>query len=157
MRTGKRVAFDIGKSRIGVAISDYHGILASPREYIARLESDSDTTSAMVEIANSEEAIEIYVGLPMNLKNAATESTSDAIRIASLLAKKTPIPVQMMDERLTTKVAATALQQAGKDSRKQRGFIDSAAAAVILEAAMNFEKVNGIQPGSPIEDFDGNE
>ncbi|MFM6962936.1 MAG: Holliday junction resolvase RuvX [Micrococcales bacterium] len=139
MRSGRRIAFDVGQARIGVAISDFHGILASPAEHIKRSEIDA-AVEMMAAVAINHDALEIYVGLPINLRGEATESTRDAVAVAKALAGKTDIPVYLIDERMTTSVAAKAMRQAGKSSKEQRAFIDSAAAAVILEQALDAEK-----------------
>jgi putative Holliday junction resolvase len=157
MRSGRRVAFDVGKARIGVAVSDFHAILASPREHIIRRDSIEETIRDMLALISAEDAIEIYVGLPVNLKNEATASTEDAVQVAKQLALSTDIPVRLVDERLTSKVASNALHASGKDTRSQRSFIDSAAAAVILESALNAEKAFGAEPGLAVEDYRGNE
>ena len=157
MRTGRRVAFDIGKARIGVAVSDFHAILASPREHILRRESDADTIAELISVVQAEDPIEVYVGLPVNLKNESTASTEDAVSIAKQLAQVIAIPIRLIDERLTSKVASSSLQASGKDSRNQRSYIDSAAAAVILESALSAEKNSGNQPGIAIEGYQGNE
>jgi putative Holliday junction resolvase len=157
MRTGRRVAFDVGKARIGVAVTDFHAILASPRQHILRSESDADTIANLISLVQAEDAIEVYVGLPVNLKNESTASTADSLSIAKQLARSISIPVRLIDERLTSKVASNSLHASGKDSRSQRLYIDSAAAAVILESALSAEKNSGSQPGLAIEEYQGNE
>ena len=157
MRTGRRVAFDIGKARIGVAVSDFHAILASPRDHILRRESDADTITELISVVQAEDPIEVYVGLPVNLKNESTASTEDAVSIAKQLSQVIAIPIRLVDERLSSKVASSSLQASGKDSRSQRSYIDSAAAAVILESALSAEKSSGNQPGIAIEEYQGNE
>ena len=142
MQSGRRVAFDVGMARIGVAISDFHAILASPAEHIKRVD-DNGAIDSMCAVISENDAIAVYVGLPTNLKNQATASTHDAVALAKALAAKTEVPVYLIDERLTTSVAAKAMRAAGKDSRQQRSFIDSAAAAVILEQALELEKRDG--------------
>jgi putative Holliday junction resolvase len=157
MRTGRRVAFDIGKARIGVAVSDFHAILASPRDHILRRESDSDTITELISVVQAEDPIEVYVGLPVNLKNESTASTEDAVSIAKQLSQVIAIPIRLIDERLSSKVASSSLQASGKDTRSQRSYIDSAAAAVILEAALSAEKNSGNQPGLAVEGYQSNE
>ena len=153
MRTGRRIALDIGKARIGVAVSDPFGILASPRDHLLRGETEA-LVEAVRTLVATEEAIEIYVGLPINLRNAHTESTADAISMAVEISKALSIPVRLIDERLTTKLASTSMSNAGKNTREQRGGIDSASAAIILETALQFEKVNSAVPGRPVSEFD---
>jgi putative Holliday junction resolvase len=153
MRTGRRVAFDIGKVRIGVAVSDPHGILATPREFIARSSEAAKTISELLLVCESESCIEVYVGLPTNLKNLATPSTEDAVEIALALQSTTTIPVRLIDERLTTKLASAAMSSFGKNTKSQRGIIDSASAAVILETALQDERSNGSEPGIAVEEY----
>ncbi|MFM6977493.1 MAG: Holliday junction resolvase RuvX [Micrococcales bacterium] len=154
MRIGRRVAFDIGKARIGVAVSDAHGILASPRDFIPRNPDISETISAITNLIASEEPLEVYIGLPVNLKNQPTESTTDAIELARKLQGVISQTVRLIDERMTTRIASSAMASAGKSSRQQRGSIDSAAAAVILETALGFEKSTGQEPGITIGDYE---
>ena len=152
MRTGRRVAFDVGKARIGVAVSDFHAILASPSEHIKRT-SDEQALTLMRDVLIESEAIEVYVGLPVNLRGESTESTKDAVAIAQQLADLTEIPVYLIDERLTTSVASKAMSNAGKSSKEQRGSIDSAAATVILEQALEVERRNGAVSAMLAKDY----
>ena len=114
MRTGRRVAFDIGKSRIGVAVSDPHGILASPRDFVSRAADDEKTFSDLVDIISEAGAIAVFVGLPANLKNQNTESTRDAITIARQLAKLAEIPVRMVDLTRSCQTVGPALPNAAQ-------------------------------------------
>lgn len=153
MRSGRRVAFDIGKARIGVAVSDFHGILASPRDFISR-DQDLDVTAiALNEFAENEEALEIYIGLPLNLNNQMTESTTDALQVARALVQRTQVPVLLIDERLTTRQASAEMSANGKSTRQQRGSIDSVSAALILESALQNERSFDVIPGTKVEDF----
>lgn len=136
-----------------MAVSDPHGILASPRDFVSRAVDDEKTFSDLVDIISEAGAIAVFVGLPANLKNQNTESTRDAITIARQLAKLAEIPVRMVDERFTTKIASSAMSQAGKSTRHQRAGIDSAAAAIILETALDYERLNSEFAGTPIEEF----
>lgn len=154
MRSGRRIAFDVGMARIGVAVSDPQGILASPREFIKRDQNQSTTLELMLKVVAQEEPIEIYVGLPLNLQNKQTLSTQDAVGIASGLQQKCDVPVRLVDERMTTRIASSAMSGLGKTTREQRGTIDSAAAAVILEHALQFERANGQIPGTSLGAFD---
>ena len=153
MRFGRRIAFDIGKARIGVAVSDAHGILASPRDFIPRKIELSETITAMVAFIDSEEAIEVYVGLPTNLRNEETLSTADSLLVATALAGVTSVPVRLIDERLTTKIATGSMRETGQTSRQQRSNIDSAAACVILEDALKFELANAQAAGFLVSEY----
>ncbi len=142
MQTGRRIAFDVGKARIGVAVSDFHAILASPAEHIKRA-ADELAVEEMLKVVIEVEATGVYVGLPINLRGESTESTRDAVALAKQLASVTDVPIYLIDERLTTSMASKALSNAGKSTKDQRAFIDSAAATVILEHALEVERRTG--------------
>ncbi len=151
MRSGRRLAVDVGKVRVGLAISDFHAILASGLATIARAESDSETAKQILNALQGEEIIEIYVGLPLNLSGAETASTADALSIAKALSEIAAVEVRLIDERLTTVSATSALQASGKNSKQSRPIIDQVAATVILEQALELEKASGAQPGKSLE------
>ena len=147
MRSGRRLAVDVGKVRVGLAISDFHGILASPLQNIARQADDNVTVAALIDAIAEETIIEAYFGLPVSMSGKPSKSTEDAISLASLFAATSSIPVRMIDERLTTVSAAAALRSSGKNSKDGRKVIDQIAATMILEQALATEKNSGNQPG----------
>ena len=160
MRFGRRMAVDVGKARVGLAVCDVHGILASGLATVPR-HTDLGETLALIAKALQDNAlalddlIEIYVGLPTNLKGLETESTKDALLVARALADITLSDVRMVDERLTTVSASSALRSSGINSKKGRGVIDQVAATLILEQALAVEKTSGKQPGTPVQEFEG--
>lgn len=107
----------------------------------------------MLEVCNEVEAIEIYVGLPINLKGQSTESTKDAVAVAKQLATQSSAPVILVDERLTTTAASRSMTEAGKSVKNQRSYIDSAAAALILEQALETERQTGSVKGTAAKDY----
>jgi putative Holliday junction resolvase len=155
MRSGRRIAIDVGKVRLGIALCDQEGILASPLEAIKRASDTADTISALVELVSLHQAVEVYVGEPLSLSGKETESTNDARMIAVELARCLSIPVRMIDERLTTVTAAAKLRAAGINSRDSKSIIDSASAVEILESALSLEKSSGIAPGQLVGDHVG--
>ena len=154
MRTGRRVAFDIGKARIGIAVSDPHGILASPREFVPRQPDLEATITLMLAAVREDEPLEYYIGLPTNLRNQATLSTDDAVAVAGALQQACVQQVRLIDERMTTRIASSAMSGMGKSTKQQRGSIDSASAAVILETALQFERQNDCAAGILIGDYE---
>lgn len=152
MRSGRRIAFDVGKARIGVAMSDFHAILATPAEHIVRTSDLLDSVNLAIALITKNDCIEAYVGLPVNLQNKATESTSDAIDFARVLADLSSIDVRLIDERFTTTSAANSLRAAGHTAKDQKSIIDSAAAAIILEQALALEKTLDAAPGQRIQE-----
>lgn len=154
MRTGRRLAIDVGKVRIGVAASDFHGILASGLETIQRSHDLVATVQGLARIVREIEPTEIYVGLPIGMSGAKTQSTQDAVSFAKSLAQVVSVPIRFIDERLSTVSAANALRASGRDSKSGRKVIDQIAATVILELALDTEKLTGVTPGIALEDFD---
>jgi putative holliday junction resolvase len=144
VRTGVRVGVDVGKVRIGIARSDPHGMLATPVETVPRGAGD---VQRILAIALELEAMEFVVGLPLSLAGTTTASTDDATGFATRLANASEIPVRLVDERLTTVSAQSALRASGRSSRRSRAVIDQVAAVIIVQHALDFERAAGNPPG----------
>jgi putative holliday junction resolvase len=132
-RATRVLGIDVGTVRVGLALSDPSGTLASPLETVrrARDESDLDRIAALVV---EHEVSEVVVGEPRHLSGASGASARDASAYAQALAGRIgDVPVHLVDERLSTVTAAHSLREAGRDSRRQRSVIDQAAAVVILQ------------------------
>jgi len=127
---GRRLGIDVGTVRIGVAVSDPDGILATPVETVRR---DAKHLRRLAALVDEYEAVEVVVGLPRTLADRAGASAQDAIAVADSLAAKIEVPVRLADERLTTVSAARSLRDAGVRAKAQRGVIDQAAAVAILQ------------------------
>lgn len=154
MRSGRRLAIDVGKVRIGVAASDFHGILASGLETVVRGTDLEQSLRRIVDLINQVEPIEIYVGLPVSMSGNHSASTQDAIDFSRKLSSLVSPEIRFIDERMTTVTAANALKMSGRDSRSGRQIIDQIAATVILEQAMEQEKQTGKQPGKALGEVD---
>ncbi len=130
---GRRLGIDAGTVRIGVAVSDPDGILATPLETVRR-DSSGKHVRRLAQVAADVEAVEVIVGLPRTLADRAGPSARDAIALADALAARVaPTPVRLADERLTTVVAERTLREAGVRAKGQRKVIDQAAAVAILQ------------------------
>jgi putative Holliday junction resolvase len=131
------VGFDLGARRIGVAVSDGTGTLASPRATIERSGDPHADRAVLASMVHELGAQRVVVGLPLSLDGrrgpAARQAQVEADELASVLAPE-GIEVETFDERLTTVSAARALRDAGRDARAQRSRIDQSAAAVLLQA-----------------------
>ena len=127
---GRRLGIDVGTVRIGVAVSDPDGILATPVETVRR---DAKHLRRLAALVDEYEAVEVVVGLPRTLADRAGASAQDAIAVADSLAAKIGVPVRLADERLTTVSAARSLRDAGVRAKAQRSVIDQAAAVAILQ------------------------
>ena len=130
---GRRLGIDVGTVRIGVAVSDPDGILATPVETVRRERGDRHLRR-LTDLAGELEVVEVVVGLPRTLADRAGSSAEEAIEFATALAARiAPVPVRLADERLTTVSASRSLREAGVRARQQRAMIDQAAAVAILQ------------------------
>ncbi len=129
------LALDVGDRRIGLALSDPTGLLASPLGSVERGPSDVED---VLRVAKDNGATEIIVGLPLTLSG---ESGAQAAKVRSFvqdLRSKTDLPVTLVDERLSTVQAQRMLHESSRRRRnRDRGRLDSAAAAVILQAYLD--------------------
>lgn len=154
LRQGRRLAIDVGRARIGLAVSDIHAILASPLATVQRNSSLEDAVRAVLNEANEVgEFLEIYIGVPVNLKGESTQSTEDSLLFAQAIEVSSSVPVRLIDERLTTSIANSQLRQVGKSQKDARSTIDQMAAVAILEFALSVESNTGNSPGLSIEDW----
>ncbi|MEU2235761.1 Holliday junction resolvase RuvX [Streptomyces vietnamensis] len=151
MRRGRRLAVDVGDARIGVASCDPDGVLATPVETVP----GRDVPAAhrrLRQIVEEYEPIEVVVGLPRSLSGregpAATKVRAFAREMAKGIA---PIPVRLVDERMTTVTATQGLRASGVKAKKGRSVIDQAAAVIILQNALESERVSGNPPGEGVE------
>lgn len=130
---GRRLGVDVGTVRIGVAVSDPDGILATPVETVRR-DRGGAHLRRLAALVGELEVVEVVVGLPRTLADRAGSSAADAVGVAEALAGRIdPVPVRLADERLTTVSASRSLREAGVRARDQRGKIDQAAAVAILQ------------------------
>ncbi|WP_212912174.1 Holliday junction resolvase RuvX [Streptomyces sp. TS71-3] len=151
MRRGRRLAVDVGDARIGVASCDPDGILATPVETVP----GRDVPAAhrrLGQLVEEYEPIEVLVGLPRSLNGregpAATKVRAFARQLARTVA---PVPVRLVDERMTTVTAGQGLRASGVSARKGRSVIDQAAAVIILQNALEIERSSGEAPGEGVE------
>jgi len=150
--SGVRLCFDVGQVRIGVAKCDRDQILAVP---VQTLLADDQTVSKVGELIAEIDPGVIYVGLPINLKGANTQSTQAAIDFATAISQfraviDEAIEIRLIDERLSTSSALGALRDSGKSAKESRGLVDQAAAVEILELALAIEKRTGMLAGTEI-------
>ncbi|MCU1528244.1 MAG: crossover junction endodeoxyribonuclease RuvA [Frondihabitans sp.] len=149
LRRGVRVGVDVGKVRIGVARTDPDALIATPVETVARSGVTGDDIRAIVGHVQELDAVEVIVGLPLSLSGGDTASTGDAREFATRLAAHTaPIPVRLVDERLSTVTAQSALRASGRPAKKQRSVVDQVAAVIIVQHAIDLERSSGRPPGS---------
>ena len=129
---------DYGQKRIGLALSDATGLLASPWK---RLANDGNVGGAARQLANEVRSLQtddtglgaVVIGLPRRLNGEASDQTAAVQRLAQLLAAEVTVPITLQDERLTSHEADELLAQRERDWRKRKEKVDAMAAALILQ------------------------
>lgn len=147
MRLGRRLGIDVGSVRIGVAQCDPEGLIATP---VATLQADQGSIKELRRLAKEIEAVEIIVGLPTSLSGHEGDAAEKAREFASRMRLEIATPIRLVDERLSTVVATHAMRQSGVSAKKGRVSIDQAAAVVILQSALDAERVSGRPPGEAV-------
>jgi putative Holliday junction resolvase len=135
---GRRIAFDYGDVRIGVAVSDPDGILASP---LTTLQAQGSSLLAQIkEIFDEYEPVKIFVGEPKHMSGERGESSTKASLFGNLLTSNFSVEVTYVDERLSSVSASRKLKDAGLTTRESKQVIDAMAAVAILEQGLAIEK-----------------
>ena len=130
----RALGVDPGTKRIGLAVSDLTGTIASPLLVLQRSKSPSHDLSEIARIARTEEAEVIVVGLPINMDGSLGPAAQAATAFAERLATVAGVPVELHDERRTTVTADQAMREGGLDGRARRQRVDKVAAAVMLQS-----------------------
>lgn len=138
MQRGRRIAFDYGDVRIGVAISDPDSILCSP--LLTLQTADNKLNARIVEIIQEQQPVQIFVGRPALLSGNDGVAVEKANAFAQRLKGLTTVQIEMIDERMSTVSAARNLRESGKSAKESKSRIDMAAAVAILEFALEIEK-----------------
>ena len=130
------LAIDLGDRRIGLAISDPTGTIASPVGHLMRRLGKRAPVGEIIERAKALEAVGFVVGLPLNQEGDETERSGEARRLAMLLGERSGLPVRLVDERFTTAAAQRAIREMGGSTRGRKGDVDALAATVLLQHAL---------------------
>jgi putative Holliday junction resolvase len=130
------MAIDYGERRIGLAISDPTGTIASPAGFILRRAGKRPPIAEIIRRGEALEAEGFVMGLPLDGNGDETERTTEVRRIAAALTERTGKPVDLVDERFTTAAARRAIREMGGSTRDRRGDVDALAATVLLQHAL---------------------
>jgi putative Holliday junction resolvase len=130
------LAIDLGDRRIGLAISDPTGTIASPAGFIERRAGKRPPLTALLATAAALEARGFVVGLPLDANGAETPRTEEARRLALELATRTGLDARLVDERFTTAAALQAIREMEGSTRGRKGDVDSMAATLLLQHAL---------------------
>jgi putative Holliday junction resolvase len=145
-----RLGVDVGSVRVGLAISDPAGVLATPLRTLARDLSHGADLRALAEIVRVEDVVEVVVGLPRSMSGQEGPAARAARAYAGRVSSSVAVPVRLVDERLSTVSATRSLREAGVRARRHRPVVDQAAAVVILQNALDAERATGRPPGSVV-------
>ena len=161
---GARLGVDVGSVRVGLAASDPDGVVATPVETVPRDAAGwarylkgapaaalpADVRRIAAEAAERLAAV-VYVGLPRHLSGVEGSASAGARVYAGALASAVaPIPVRLVDERMSTVSAHQALHASGRSGRRHREVVDQAAAVVILQSALEAERAGGSRAGERV-------
>ena len=130
------LALDVGDNRVGVAVSDPTGVLATPLLALERTDPVSDVSELLL-LIEKHEASEIVVGLPRTLQGDVGLQARKVRRFVAWLSERTDVRIATVDERLSTVQAERMLSESPGRRSRDRGFVDAAAAAVILQSYLD--------------------
>jgi putative Holliday junction resolvase len=130
------LGIDYGTRRIGLALSDPTGTIASPLPTLRRRAGKRPPIARLEEIARGHQVERLVVGLPLDLEGRETEWCAEVREVGDRLADRLGLPVEYMDERMTSVRAERAVRSLGlrKAQREDKGRVDAAAAILILQA-----------------------
>jgi putative Holliday junction resolvase len=135
LRLRRRIlGIDLGRARIGVAVSDELGMLAHPVETIP---AGADALKRVAQIAAEKNAERVVIGLPRHMNGSVGTSAAEALAFAGKLREAVSCEVITWDERLTTMAANRALRASGRKTRDSRAFVDQVAAQMILQGYLD--------------------
>jgi putative holliday junction resolvase len=143
---GRRLGVDVGKVRVGVALSDPDGILATPLVTVSRdMGAAADSVPAdiaeLARLVTEHEAVQVVVGLPVRLNGSEGTAAIDIRAYAQRLARAVEdVPVVLTDERMSTVVATRRLAERGVRGKRQRAVVDQAAAVEILQSWLDAQR-----------------
>jgi putative holliday junction resolvase len=137
---GRLLAVDYGERRIGLAVSDPTGTIASPAGHILRRPGKRPPIAEIVRRAEELGARAFVVGLPLDASGEDTPRATEVRRVAAELARRTGLPVELLDERFTTAAALRAVREMGGSTRGRKGDVDALAATVLLQHALAFAR-----------------
>jgi putative Holliday junction resolvase len=138
---GRYLGVDVGAVRVGVAICDPDGVLATPLVTVPRDADGGSDLRAIAGLVTEHEAVGVVVGLPRTLAGREGSAAEAARAFADALAGVLDVPVELSDERLTTVVATQQLRARGVKGRKQRAVVDQAAAVAILQGWLDARRL----------------
>jgi len=133
------LAVDYGRKRIGLAISDTIGMIATPAGFIERREGKRAPITKIIARDRELEARGFLFGLPLDGEGHETDWTAEIRAVGAEIAKRTTLPIRFLDERFTTAAALRTIREMGESTRGRKGDVDALAATILLQQALNVQ------------------
>jgi putative Holliday junction resolvase len=143
-RRGRVIGVDLGAKRVGIAVCDGDQRLATASRTLVRQGDREAERRSLVDLVDEYEAVGMVIGLPRSLSGQLGPAAVGALAEVDALRALLPVPVETVDERLTTVSAASALHAAGGRAREHRRVIDQVAAAVLLQSWLDRRAGDGV-------------
>jgi len=143
---GRLLAVDWGDVRIGLALSDPSQVLATPLETLVRRAGKRFPMPRFLELVAEHEPIGVVVGLPLTGEGEESDSAAAAREMAATIGRRTALPVELWDERMSTARALAAIREQGGSTRGRREDVDALAAAVLLQHFMEARRAQRVNP-----------
>jgi putative Holliday junction resolvase len=143
---GRILGVDWGEIRIGLALSDESQILATPLETLRRRAGKRFPMTRFLELTGLHHPVGLLVGLPLSLEGTEGESAGAAREMAANLARRTGLPLELWDERMSTARALGAIREQGGSTRGRKGDVDALAAAVLLQHFLDARRNAAVRP-----------
>lgn len=137
---GRVMAVDYGERRIGLAVSDPTRIIASPAGFIVRRAGKRPPIAEIIRRAEAAEAVALVLGLPLDDNGDDTPRAVEVRQVGAELARRTGLPVSLVDERYTTAAALRAVREMGGSTRGRKGDVDALAATILLQHALQLAR-----------------
>jgi len=133
------LAVDYGRKRVGFAIADPIGMIASPAGFITRREGKRAPITKIMARAEELGAQGFVFGLPLDGEGHETDWTAEVRAVGVEIAKRTGLPIRFLDERFTTAAALRTIKEMGESTRGRKGDVDALAATILLQQALNVQ------------------
>ena len=134
--TGRILGIDFGEKRVGFAVSDPTQTIATAKEVVT-VQSPAHAANEAARICRETGAVQIVIGLPINMDGTRGPAVEKAVAFAELLKTKTTVPVVLQDERLSTKSAHDFLLEGGMRNEKRKLIVDKVAAEILLQSYLD--------------------
>jgi putative holliday junction resolvase len=137
LQQGRRVGLDVGGRRVGLAVSDELGMVASP---VRAVDIKREGLAGLVDAISAYSPVEVIIGLPTGMSGYEGPQANEVREFAARLSEHVPTPITFWDERLTTFAADQALMESGYRTTRRKQMVDAVAASLILQSYLDSQR-----------------